>query len=166
MTAEALEREVTGEVSETSPGSWGRAYMTRVRNALKKAGVSNVRIHNERGRGYFIVQEPETAATRDEGPRVEIETFDLEAYLLKEGLEYIDKRPMGGRLWVVGGEKLAPLLPEGVRFQFSPSGGKATGNRAGWWTAWPKQPEAPEPASPDIVSRSRQAGGTGPSTAP
>lgn len=52
------------------------------------------------------------------------------------GLEVIDKRGQGGALWVVGSRELEPTLREaypGVSFTFSPSGGRATGNRPAWW---------------------------------
>ena len=54
------------------------------------------------------------------------------------GVEYIDKRPVGGALWVVGGRELADLVQGlsdfGLSFHFAKGGGRATGKRPGWWS--------------------------------
>jgi hypothetical protein len=65
------------------------------------------------------------------------EAEDPAAVLRGLGLDVVDKRAAGGRLWVVGGEELRPLLadlePRGFRFTFAAAGGRATGHRAAWW---------------------------------
>ncbi|WP_242357320.1 DEAD/DEAH box helicase family protein [Bifidobacterium pseudolongum] len=52
-------------------------------------------------------------------------------------IEYIDKRPRGGSLWVLGGESLkgimAKLAEQGATFKYKPEGGRATRGRRGWW---------------------------------
>ena len=67
----------------------------------------------------------------------ETEKFDLMGYLVGQGLEVADKRPKGGSLWVIGGQELNQIMKEvsrkGYHFTYSPKGGKATKNRAGWY---------------------------------
>lgn len=95
-----------------------------LRTALAAAGAS------PRGQA-----EAETAAGGEPGP----EPADLVAFLRDHGLEVIDKRAAGGRLWVLGGEERRPLMAElagqGLRFVFAAAGGRATGHRAAWWLA-------------------------------
>lgn len=64
----------------------------------------------------------------------------LKAYFEEKGLEVIDKRSAGGCLWVVGEkDKLMPYVKEagkmfGAYGSYSAKGGRATKNRAGWFT--------------------------------
>jgi very-short-patch-repair endonuclease len=55
------------------------------------------------------------------------------------GCEVIDKRPLGGNLWILGGNELDAAMSElaarGIKFSFKPEGGKATGHRAAWFTS-------------------------------
>ena len=67
--------------------------------------------------------------------------FDLILYLSERSIEIIDKRPSGGCLWVIGGfDELSRTTKElgdrGIRFTFSPNGGRATGHRPSWYTVW------------------------------
>ena len=52
-------------------------------------------------------------------------------------LEYIDKRPKNGVLWVIGGreidEEMKALKAKGHRFKFKPEGGRVTHGMPGWW---------------------------------
>ncbi len=54
-----------------------------------------------------------------------------------EGLEVIDRRARGGRLWVVGGTELEELLtsaaPSGNQFVFARGGSDSTSRRPGWY---------------------------------
>ncbi len=56
--------------------------------------------------------------------------------------EFIDNRSVGGALWVFGdqedGTHLQRIAPW-AKFQFAPEGGRATGQRPAWWTAWGRQ---------------------------
>jgi hypothetical protein len=61
------------------------------------------------------------------------------AQALREcGLEVIDKRLMGGALWVVGGPELGEFMRKlnkiGFAFVFKAGGGRASGRRSAWWT--------------------------------
>jgi predicted nucleic acid-binding Zn-ribbon protein len=63
----------------------------------------------------------------------------LAADLRAKGLEVIDKRASGGKLWVLGdAAQLQPVITalqgQGVEFGFAPKGGRATGGRAAWFT--------------------------------
>ncbi|ATB39394.1 hypothetical protein CYFUS_004838 [Cystobacter fuscus] len=61
----------------------------------------------------------------------------LVGVLSPAGLEVINKVPMGGALWVVGGMDLTPFMKEvrrhGMRAEFREAGGKATGQRPAWF---------------------------------
>ena len=57
----------------------------------------------------------------------------------KEGLQYLDNRPKGGHLWVIGGKELEPLIEkvsEEIKapFTFVRNGCKASGFRPAWFT--------------------------------
>lgn len=71
------------------------------------------------------------------------EPFNLLAFLREKRLEMVDKRPVGGALWVVGGFDLHPMMRElaakGIRFTFSAKGGQTTGQRPAWYTQWPNK---------------------------
>lgn len=64
----------------------------------------------------------------------------LSSFFAEKGLEVIDKRAVGGCLWVVGEkEGLLPYIKEagklfGAYGNYSAKGGRATQNRAGWFT--------------------------------
>jgi hypothetical protein len=64
-------------------------------------------------------------------------SFDLVGYLTEKGLEIIDKRKVGGALWVVGGwelnEVLFPLKEHKIYFRFTKKGGRSTKNRPAWF---------------------------------
>ncbi|ACV21353.1 Uncharacterised protein [Slackia heliotrinireducens] len=53
-------------------------------------------------------------------------------------LEYIDKRDVGGALWVVGGKEIGSELSKlsryGLSFHYKKGGGKTTGGRSAWWS--------------------------------
>lgn len=59
------------------------------------------------------------------------------AVLKGAGKEWVDKRPKGGALWVVGGTELEPFMQglrrKGVRFKYTAGGGAATGYRSSWY---------------------------------
>ena len=61
---------------------------------------------------------------------------DLQAKLTKRGLETIDLREKGGRLWVIGGAELEQGLDELVRperFTFAKNGSRSTSRRPAWF---------------------------------
>lgn len=68
----------------------------------------------------------------------------LKGFFEEKGLEVIDKREAKGCLWVVGEkEKLMPYVKEagkifGAYGNYSAKGGRATKNRAGWFTSCKK----------------------------
>lgn len=53
------------------------------------------------------------------------------------GLNYIDKRSVGGSLWIIGGRELVKtidaLQKRGAHFKYRKGGGKATGGKDAWW---------------------------------
>lgn len=62
---------------------------------------------------------------------------DPASLLSAQGLEVIDKRSVGGALWVVGGSEIRPLLAKheqnGRKFVFVEAGGRASGHRPAWY---------------------------------
>ena len=64
---------------------------------------------------------------------------DLLSELEAQSVEYIDKRPNGGALWVVGGAELSTMMSDmakrGYKFTFNAGGGRATGHLPAWWIA-------------------------------
>lgn len=70
--------------------------------------------------------------------------------LARSGIEVIDRRPTG-RLWVVGGAELEPVMDAAERtgwiFRFTPNGGAATGYRPGWYLLAASPGAAPKPLS-------------------
>lgn len=63
---------------------------------------------------------------------------DIIGLLKSEGVQFIDKRPKGGSLWVVGGKEIYKTIEKakqlGYTFHYKKEGGKATRNKPGWWT--------------------------------
>ena len=53
------------------------------------------------------------------------------------GLDYVDKRDMGGALWVIGGRELVGIMGDlqkrGAHFKYREGGGKATKGKDAWW---------------------------------
>lgn len=73
-------------------------------------------------------------------------------------LEYIDKRPHKGSLWVIGGKNLAgvlkPLQDAGAGFKFKKDGGKATGYRDAWWlSGYPAMMIAEEEEAKPLITQ-------------
>ena len=61
------------------------------------------------------------------------------ALIRKSGFSYVDKRPSGGCLWIIAGEKEGKKLVEkceklGVSFVFAAYGGKASKGRPAWYS--------------------------------
>jgi hypothetical protein len=59
--------------------------------------------------------------------------------LMAASLTVVDNRSNGGSLWVFGDLSLSDLFEslksEGIRFVYSPSGGRATNQKPGWFTS-------------------------------
>ncbi|WP_141504386.1 AIPR family protein [Paenibacillus luteus] len=68
---------------------------------------------------------------------LEDEFTELLAILRSANLEIIDKRLNGGCLWVIDSpncqKQMKALAKKGYGFNFSPNGGKTTGNKAAWF---------------------------------
>ncbi len=55
------------------------------------------------------------------------------------GFKYVDKRPMGGSLWIIAGREEGKALIEkcrglGLRFEFTENGSRSTGKRPAWYS--------------------------------
>ena len=63
--------------------------------------------------------------------------FDIIKHIESLGLEYEDKRNLGGALWVIGGKEITEVIMKlqdiGFNFQFKEGGGRASGYRDAWW---------------------------------
>lgn len=61
----------------------------------------------------------------------------IDEYLNKQGLTIIDKRSVGGRLWVIGpwelNEVLFPLKGQRIYFRFNSQGAQATNGEPAWY---------------------------------
>lgn len=84
---------------------------------------------------------------RDRGPvfaGVRNRKIDVKMFLVQNGCRVVDKRPKKGCLWVVGDtHELQELIIEimqntDARFRFTPTGGRATRHKAGWYTKYPQ----------------------------
>lgn len=76
--------------------------------------------------------------TIDGVPAIEQTSADVIFLIEAAGIDYFDKRPSNGALWIVGGrEELSELVSKcrklGVYFTFKQRGGKTTRGRDGWW---------------------------------
>jgi hypothetical protein len=65
--------------------------------------------------------------------------FSLTKFLKSNGIEFIDKRPKNGNIWIVGGVELQKVVDElyqdrKIKFTFSKNGGKATKKRTAWFS--------------------------------
>lgn len=71
------------------------------------------------------------------------ETDDwLKEYLASKGLSIVDKRDIGGSLWVIGGNELKPIFDDleskDVHFQYVKKGSRSTRHQPGWYTQYDK----------------------------
>jgi YgiT-type zinc finger domain-containing protein len=55
LSAEEIEQIIGGEVNPNNPGQYTRAMIIRLRDALKRNGVTWAHIQNRYGRGYSLV---------------------------------------------------------------------------------------------------------------
>lgn len=120
-------RVKTDDQQAMSPGSEDVAIAQT--HPSERFARSDSSIHLARGsRDAPKRHVPESAASAEE----------LISALKRKGLEVIDKRPVGGALWVVGGPELADVLNEfmeyGHRFSFAAKGGRASRHRPAWYT--------------------------------
>jgi hypothetical protein len=88
-------------------------------NRAKKTGI----IHKRKSSGSV----PTKAAA-----------FDLLTYLTDKGLNFVDNRPQGGALWLIGGEELNPVIEElkakGFHFSYTHKGGHASNYEPAWYS--------------------------------
>ena len=86
----------------------------------------------------------------------------LRSLLAEAGVEAIDKRDVGGLLWIIGGRELEPLIARcreiGVAFTFKEGGGKVCRGRDAWWTSndapiTATDPEMREEPEPDTAEK-------------
>lgn len=72
----------------------------------------------------------------DQNLNLENEILDITEYFKQRNIEIIDKRSIGGPLWVIGGKELAATLEvlkqKGYRFKLFEKGVATTNNRAAW----------------------------------
>lgn len=67
------------------------------------------------------------------------------------GIDYIDKRMVGGSLWIIDESrklvsKIGEMQNRGASFKYSPHGGKITKHKASWWLkGYPTQKEITRP---------------------
>lgn len=107
--------------------------------AAAKAGTLPQLVDEAFTRGNTGDVEPQASVVTESGRDSESEN-DRD-WLLDElraaNIEYIDKRPRGGSLWVLGDHSLkdfmAKLAEQGATFKYKPEGGRATKSRSGWW---------------------------------
>jgi DNA helicase-2/ATP-dependent DNA helicase PcrA len=87
---------------------------------IKKTG----RVHKRKSDGS--VQREKTA-------------FNLPTFLTDKGLNFVDKRPQGGALWLIGGKELSPVIEElkakGFQFSYTHKGGHASNYEPAWYSA-------------------------------
>ncbi len=77
-------------------------------------------------------------ATRNSAPKTP-NASNLVTYLESKGIEYVDKRPKGGALWIIGDKSLDPIIQEskkkfGTMWIYKEEGGMVTKNKPGWYT--------------------------------
>ena len=79
--------------------------------------------------------------------------------LADKGLELVDARGKGGRLWVIGGgeldAKMSELASQGARFEFSLRGSKATDGRSAWWLEGYPEMTTPEWNDPPAITQEK-----------
>ena len=65
------------------------------------------------------------------------EKVDILTLVKEDGHEVIDKRQVGGSLWVIGGLSLSPFFKKyekyGYYFRYNEKGGRSTNYRSAWW---------------------------------
>ncbi len=64
-------------------------------------------------------------------------SFKLVDFLSQKKIKFVDKRPQGGAIWLIGSHELDAVVKElkinwGISFTYLPQGGKASGHRPAW----------------------------------
>jgi DNA-binding response OmpR family regulator len=60
ITPTELEMAITGEVSESLPGHWGRVVTNRLKDALRTQGANPNRVQNAYALGYYLIDDGRT----------------------------------------------------------------------------------------------------------
>ena len=71
------------------------------------------------------------------GGSEEVKKLKIADILKEKGISFIDKRDLGGALWIIGAHELDGLMEElkaqGFKFYFSEKGGKTTKGQPAWF---------------------------------
>lgn len=106
-----------------------KVALSEIRDNLRKAAVPEL--------ASALNKALSGIARAEEGDDSVLVADALVKVLSPAGLEVINKVPMGGALWVVGGADLTPFMKEvrrhGMRAEFREAGGKATKQRSAWF---------------------------------
>ncbi len=86
---------------------------------------------------YIDVEETISTDTVSERSTYPAVTSNIIELFKQKGVAYIDKRDMGGALWIIGGhlmdDLIAELKKQGYNFVFCEKGGKATHDMPAWY---------------------------------
>lgn len=101
--------------------------------------------------------EQSAPVTREKAETVQETAKDwVTTRLVEKSIGFIDKRPMQGSLWVVGGHELDSLMKDlarsGAAFKFSQKGGRATQHKPAWYlSGYPQEVESVEEEKPVVT---------------
>lgn len=113
-----------------------RAAFDRARSRETRTGSNYANAPS--GTGQESTCPPNHAQT-SAGAYGSYQTQTLTQLLHSLGLVVVDKRPLGGALWVIGGRELKPLMEQlqmrGFDFTYAKHGGRAVDYNSAWWTS-------------------------------
>src|SRR5699024_2674078 len=100
--------------------------------SLKRSQFNKYKMEKQR-----VAETQTPVAVKESQSPKEDQRSELLNYLENHGLEYVDHRPKGGSLWVMGDKRIEPYLKpleeEGIRFRFKAVGGRASKGRPAWF---------------------------------
>jgi hypothetical protein len=102
---------------------------------LQPRATASADIDSATQSGVGLVKSDSAPTTQPRGRGAQ----SLAERLMAASLTVVDNRSNGGNLWVLGDLSLSDffesLKSEGIRFVYSPSGGRATNQKPGWFTS-------------------------------
>jgi very-short-patch-repair endonuclease len=133
--------EYQGHVAPARKRGWARKGVKSSSSPIVSpeptpAEVSNGLLSSERVSAEVTAAAEGADAASESSPRISHGDSIL-ALVRARDIEVVDKRPVGGALWMVGGPELGDLVAElalqGYVFHYTEAGSRATRQRSGWY---------------------------------
>lgn len=129
----------------TWSGSNGSRFIADMKSDLYEFEGSPFRVKSDK-KTVFEIDNDNTLGTEDtsntnaeSNNAQDSENVNMVTFLKSKGINYVDKRPKDGALWIIGGKELDSIIKEtrklyGAIWTFCSGGGRSTGYKPSWFT--------------------------------